>query len=51
VRSFGSRNNRCIGHEREVNTWVWHEVGLELGKIDIERAIKAEGRGDGGDDY
>jgi hypothetical protein len=51
MRSFGSRNNWGVGHEREVDTWVWHKIGLELRKIDVEGAIEAERGGDGGDNY
>ena len=29
---------------------VGHEVGLELGDVDVEGAVEAEGGGDGGDD-
>ena len=28
VVSFLSRDNRSIGGQREVNTWIWHQVGL-----------------------
>jgi hypothetical protein len=33
-----------------VNTWVWHEVGLELGDIDVEGTIETKGGGQGRDD-
>jgi hypothetical protein len=26
-----------------VNTWVWHKVGLELGKIDVQCTIETKG--------
>ena len=29
VVSFFSRDNRSIGGQREVNAWVWHQVGLQ----------------------
>ena len=29
VISFLSRDNGSIGGQREVNAWVWHQVGLE----------------------
>lgn len=51
VRGLGGRDNRCIGDEREVNTRVRYEVGLELVQIDVERAIETEGSGDGRYDY
>ena len=28
VVGFLSRDNRSIGSQREVNTWVWHQIGL-----------------------
>merc|ERR1711975_137760 len=39
---------RVRGHH-EVNTWVWHKVGLELGDVDVESTIEAEGCSQGGD--
>lgn len=47
--SLGSRYNWCVGNEREMDTWVWNQVGLELVKIDVEGSIETEGGGDGGD--
>jgi len=32
-----------------MDTWVWHQVGLELSKIDVQGTIESEGGGDGGD--
>lgn len=32
-----------------MNTWVWHKVGLELGKINVEGTVESEGSGQGGD--
>ena len=32
-----------------MDTWVWHQVGLELSDIDVEGTIKSEGGGQGGD--
>ena len=29
VVGFLSRDNRSIGGQREVDTWVWHQVGLQ----------------------
>jgi len=37
-----------VGCEREVDSRVWHQVGLELGKIDVEGAIESERGGDRG---
>lgn len=39
-----------VGGQREVDTWVWHKVGLELGKVDVQRTVESEGCGDRGDD-
>ena len=36
----------CVGHEREVDAGVGHQVGLELVEIDVQRAVEAEGGGD-----
>jgi hypothetical protein len=47
VRSFGSRHNWGVGNEREMDTWVWDQVGLELVQIDVERTIETEGCGNG----
>jgi len=33
-----------------MDTWVWHQVGLELSDIDVEGTIESEGGGQGGDD-
>lgn len=44
-----SRDDWSIGRKHKVNAWVWDQVGLELGDIDIEGAIETEGgcqRGD-----
>ena len=42
------RDNWSIGGQREVDTWVGHQVGLELGQIDVQSAVEAKGGGDGG---
>ena len=47
VVCFFGRDDWCVGGEREVNTWVWDQVSLEFGKIDIEGTIESEGSGDG----
>jgi len=43
-------DDRSVGGQREVDTWVGHQVGLELGEIDVQCTVKAEGRGDGAHD-
>ena len=44
------RDDGRVGGEREVDSRVWDQVGLELGKIDVEGTIESEGGGDRGDD-
>merc|ERR1712153_223214 len=48
VGLLGGDNWRVGGHH-EVNTWVWHKVGLELGDVDVEGTIESERSGQGGD--
>lgn len=48
--SLLSGDNWGVGGEREVDTWVWYQVGLELGQVDVEGTIESEGGSDGGDD-
>jgi hypothetical protein len=50
VVSLLSRDDRSIGGQHKVDTWVWHQVGLELGKIDVQGTIEAKGSGQGGHD-
>lgn len=50
VGCLGSGDDRSISDEREMDTWVWDQVGLELVEIDVEGTVEAEGCGDGGDD-
>ena len=35
--------------QREVDTWVWHQVGLELSQVDVEGTVKSERGCDGAD--
>jgi hypothetical protein len=51
VGCLSSGNDRCVCNEREMNTWVWHQVGLELVEIDVEGTIETEGGGDRRDNY
>ena len=41
------RDNGGKGRHHEVDTGLRHEVGLELGNIDIEGTVEAEGGGEG----
>ena len=42
MRCLGSRDDGGVGNEREMNAWVWDQVGLKLVKINVQRTIKAE---------
>ena len=42
-----SRDDRCIGGHREVDTGIGHQVGLELSQVHIQGTVKAE-RGSNG---
>lgn len=46
VCGLGGRDDGRIGDEREVDTRVGNQVGLELVEIDVERTIETERRGD-----
>ena len=48
--SFLRRYNRGVGGQREMDARVGHQVGLELGQVDVEGTIKAERGRDGGHD-
>merc|ERR1719334_2655992 len=43
------RDDWCIGLQWKVDTWVGHQVGLELCQVNIEGTIKPERGGDGRD--
>merc|ERR1711934_972178 len=43
------RDDWRVGGDHEVDAWVWHQVGLELGNINVEGAIESERSGQGGD--
>jgi len=36
--------------QREMDSWVWYQVGLELSQVGVEGTIESEGGGDGRDD-
>jgi len=50
VVGFLGRDNWGVGGKHKVDTWVWHQVGLELSDIDVEGTIESEGGSEGGDD-
>ena len=43
-----SRDDGGVCGQREMDTWVGHQVGLELGKINVQGTIKSQGCSDGG---
>ena len=47
--SFLGGDDWGVGGQREVDTWVWYQVGLELSQVDVEGTIESEGSSDGGD--
>ena len=47
VGGLGGGNNRGVGDEREVDTGVGDQVGLELVEIDVEGTVEAKGGGNG----
>lgn len=50
VCGLGGRHDGGVCDEREVDTGVWHKVGLELVEIDVQGTVEAERCGDGRDD-
>merc|ERR1719336_551949 len=46
--SFLSRDDWSVSDQGEVDSWVWHQVSLELGQVNIESSIKSERGSDGG---
>jgi len=38
-----------VRRQHEVNSWVWHQVGLELSDINVQSTIESEGGSEGGD--
>ena len=49
VVSLLGGDDRGVGSQREVDTWVGHQVGLELSQVDVECSVEAEGGSDGAD--
>ena len=47
---LGGGDNRSVGNQREVDTWVGHEISLELVQIDVQGTIEAQRGGNGRDD-
>lgn len=49
VCGLGGGDDGSIGDEREVNTRVGDQVGLELVQVDVEGTVESEGGGNGRD--
>ena len=49
VVSFLGGDNWGIGRKHEMDSWVWHQVGLELSNIDVKGTVESEGGSQGGD--
>ena len=48
--SFLGGDNWGVRRQHEMNSWVWHQVGLELSNINVQSTIESEGGSEGGDD-
>lgn len=51
VSGLGGRDNRRVSDEREVDSGVRDQVGLELVQVDVEGTVESEGSSNGRDDY
>jgi hypothetical protein len=51
VVGLGRGHNGRIGDKREMDARVGYKVGLELVQVDVQGAIKAKRRSNGGNDY
>jgi len=47
--SFFGRDDWSIRRQHKVNSWIWDQIGLEFGNINVQGTIKSEGGGKGGD--
>jgi len=47
--SFFSGDNWSIRRQHKVNSWIWDEIGLEFGDIDVQGTIESKGGSKGGD--
>jgi len=50
VVSFLGRDDRCVGYQREMDTWVRYQISLELGQVDVEGTVETQRGRDGRDD-
>jgi len=46
VVSFFGGDDRSVSGQWKVNPWVWHQVGLEFGQVNVQSAIESKGSGD-----
>ena len=49
VVSFLGGDNWGIRRKHEMDSWIWDQVSLEFGDIDVKGTIESEGSGKGGD--
>jgi len=49
VISFLGGDNWGIGRKHEMDSWIWDQVSLEFGDINVKGTIESEGSGKGGD--
>jgi hypothetical protein len=49
MRCLGGGNNWGVSHEREMDSWIGNQVGLEFVEINVEGAVEAKGGGNGRD--
>ena len=42
VVGFLGRDDGGVRHQRKVNPGIWHQVGLELGQVNVESAIETQ---------
>ena len=47
VSGLGRRDDGSVGDEREVDSGVGDQVGLELVQVDVEGTVESEGGSDG----
>ena len=50
VISFLGGDDWGVRGKHEMDSWLWHQVGLELSNINVQSTIESEGGSEGGDD-
>lgn len=43
---LGGGDHRGVCDQREMDTWVWDQIGLEFGKVNVQGAIESKGGSD-----